>query len=95
MSVETLYKICTAFEISADYLVFGKPNMSLGSPANRLLDEVPNKNMEEYMQLIKLNLSLVNASFNELHKRFIYFLYRISANWNQFLSIQYTFILKN
>ena len=62
MSVETLYKICTAFEISADYLVFGKPNMSLGSPANRLLDEVPNKNMEEYMAIIGMINALVKKN---------------------------------
>ena len=56
MSVETLYKICTAFPVSVDYLVFGKSNMNFGSPANRLLDNVPNEYMEEYMQIIrKLN----------------------------------------
>ena len=62
MSVETLYKICTAFEISADYLVFGAANMNFSSPANRLLDEVPNEYMDEYATIIgKLN-ALVKKS---------------------------------
>ena len=62
MSVETLYKICTAFEVSADYLVFGNPNMNFGSPANRLLDNVPNEYMDEYAVIIgKLN-ALVKKS---------------------------------
>ena len=61
MSVETLYKICTAFEISADDLIFGKPNMNLGSPANRLLDEVSNENMEQYAEIIgKINALVKN-----------------------------------
>ena len=56
MSVETLYKICVAFEVSADYLIFGKPNMNFGSPANHLLDNVPNEYMAEYVTIIsKLN----------------------------------------
>ena len=59
LSVETLYKMCTAFSISADYLVFGKPNMNLGSPANCLLDEVSNENMEEYMAIIGMINALV------------------------------------
>lgn len=62
ISVETLYKICTAFSISADYLVFGKPNMNLSSPANRLLDEVSNENMEEYMTIIGMINALVKKS---------------------------------
>ena len=62
MSVETLYKVCTAFSISADYLVFGKANMNFASPANRLLDNVPNEYMEEYIGIIgKLN-ALVKKS---------------------------------
>ena len=53
MSVETLYKICTAFPVSVDYLVFGKSNMNFSSPANRVLDNVQNEYMEDYMQIIK------------------------------------------
>ena len=61
MSVKTLYKICTAFEISADDLIFGKSNMNLGSPANRLLDEVSNENMEQYAEIIgKINALVKN-----------------------------------
>ena len=59
ISVETLYKICTAFSVSADYLVFGKPNMNLSSPANCLLEEVSNENMEEYMTIISMINTLV------------------------------------
>ena len=62
MSVETLYKICTAFEISADYLLFGKPNMNFDSPANQLLDNVPNKYMEEYVTIIAMLNALVKKS---------------------------------
>ena len=62
ISVETLYKICTAFEISSDYLVFGKPNMNLGSPANLLLDNVPNEYMGEYMTNIGMINDLINRS---------------------------------
>ena len=62
MSVEPLYKVCTAFEISADYLVFGKINMNLSSPANGLLDEVPNESMEEYMAIIGMINALVKKN---------------------------------
>ena len=62
ISVETLHKICTAFQVSSDYFVFGKPNMSLGSPANRLLDEVSNENMEEYMTIIAMINALVKKN---------------------------------
>lgn len=62
MSVETLYKICTAFEISADYLVFGTANMNLSSPANRLLDNVPNEYMDEYATIISKLNALVKKS---------------------------------
>lgn len=62
ISVETLYKICTAFSISADYLVFGKPNMNLGSPANCLLDGVSNEDMEEYMTIISMINTLVKKN---------------------------------
>ena len=62
ISVETLYKMCTAFSLSADYLVFGKPNMDLGSPANCLLDEVPNESMEEYMTIIGMINALVKKN---------------------------------
>ena len=64
ISVETLYKICTAFQLSADYLVFGKPNMNLSSPANRLLDNVPNAYMEEYVTVIGMLNALVEKSSN-------------------------------
>ena len=39
-------------QISADYLIFGKANMNFDSPANRLLDNVPNEYMHEYMEII-------------------------------------------
>ena len=62
MSVETLYKICIAFQISADYLIFGKANMNFDSPANRLLDNVPNEYMHEYMEIIGNLNALVKKS---------------------------------
>ena len=58
-SVESLYKICTAFEVSADYIIFGKPNMNFSSPANVLLENVRNEYMEEYMAIIAMANSLV------------------------------------
>ena len=62
MSVETLYKICTAFQVSADYLLFGKPNMNLSSPANPLLENVRNEYMEEYVGVIGMLNALVKKS---------------------------------
>ena len=59
ISVETLHKICTAFQVSSDYFLFGKPNMNLSSPANRLLDEVALEHMEEYVTIIAMVNSLV------------------------------------
>ena len=59
ISVETLHKICTAFQVSSDFFVFGKPNMNLSSPANQLLDEVPLEHMEEYVTIIGKINSLV------------------------------------
>ena len=59
ISVETLHKICTAFQVSSDFFVFGKPNMNLGSPANHLLDEIPLEHMEEYVTIIGMVNSLV------------------------------------
>ena len=59
ISVETLHKICTAFQVSSDYFLFGKPNMNLSSPANRLLEEVALEHMEEYATMIAMVNSLV------------------------------------
>ena len=59
ISVETLHKICTAFQVCSDYFLFGKPNMNLSSPANHLLDEVALEHMEEYVTMIAMVNSLV------------------------------------
>lgn len=59
ISVETLHKICTAFQVSSDYFLFGKPNMNLSSPADDLLDKVALEHMEEYVTIIGMVNSLV------------------------------------
>ena len=42
MSAETLYKICTAFGISADHLLLGRENLSSSqTPCVDLLSKVP------------------------------------------------------
>ncbi len=42
MSAETLYKICTEFNLSADHLLLGKENLSNAStPCVALLSKVP------------------------------------------------------
>lgn len=65
ISAETLQKICVAFRVSSDYFLFGKPNMNLGSPANCLLDNVPNKYIDEYMTIIGMLNTLVKKSADE------------------------------
>ena len=42
MSAETLYKICTAFNISSDHLLLGRENLSgANTPCMQLLAKVP------------------------------------------------------
>ncbi len=42
MSADTLYKICTAFDISADHLLLGRENLpSAKTPCMELLSRVP------------------------------------------------------
>ena len=65
ISVETLHKICTAFQVSSDYFVFGKPNMNFDSPANRILEEVAVEYMEEYVTII----GMVNNLLEKCRKK--------------------------
>lgn len=66
ISVETLHKICTAFQVSSDFFVFGMPNLNLSSPANRLLDGVRLEHMEEYVTIIHQVNSLVKKCKQDL-----------------------------
>ena len=61
ISVETLYKICSYFDLSADYLVLGRQDGNLNSPMKGLLQEVPNEHLEEYINIIKSVNKLANA----------------------------------
>lgn len=49
MSAETLYKICSVFPISADYLLFGKEASNVNAPVLDILSSLtePQKNILE------------------------------------------------
>lgn len=61
MSVETLFKICNKFEISADYLIMGRENTSnISTPIAQMLLNMDNEKLNifenllsEFMQISK------------------------------------------
>ena len=61
MSAETLYKICSAFELSADYMLMGKiEDVKGGSPILDILNSLDNDDREKMEQVILLTGSLIS-----------------------------------
>lgn len=54
LSAESIYKICTNCEMSADYLVLGKlDKQGLKSPLDYVLNEMPGEYTLQYAQALK------------------------------------------
>ena len=54
MSAETLYKICTRFDLSSDYLLLGKSvPTQLEDPIQDMLKKFPNKYIELTEDIIR------------------------------------------
>lgn len=54
LSAESIYKICTNCEMSADYLVLGKlDKQGLKSPLDHVLKEMPGDYAVQYAQVLK------------------------------------------
>ena len=51
MSAETLYKICSQFQISADYILFGREQTASSNP---FMENLKNLTEEELYYLIKI-----------------------------------------
>lgn len=54
LSAESIFKICTQCEMSADYLVLGKTNSDeLKTPLNNLIEEIPWDYSVQCVQIMK------------------------------------------
>ena len=66
MSAETLYKICTAFGISADHLLLGRENLSsTKTPCTELLSKVPPSCTSYLEDILKAYLRTIDVIKNE------------------------------
>lgn len=62
MSAETLYKICTAFNISSDHLLLGRENLSGSStPCMELLSKVPPQCTSYLEDMLKAYLRTIDV----------------------------------
>ena len=67
MSAETLYKICTAFGISADHLLLGRENLSSAkTPCMELLSKVPSSCTSYLEDILKAYLRTIDVVKDEM-----------------------------
>ena len=67
MSAETLYKICTAFGISADHLLLGRENLSSAkTPCMELLSKVPPSCTSYLENILKAYLRTIDVIKDEM-----------------------------
>lgn len=71
LSAESIYKICTNCEMSADYLVLGKlDKQGLKSPLDHVLEEMPGEYVSQYAQVLKaVNEMLLEAQKDNAGRR--------------------------
>ncbi len=67
MSAETLYKICSAFDISADHLLLGRENLSEAkTPCVALLSQIPPSCMSYLEDILKAYLRTIGVIRDEM-----------------------------
>lgn len=67
MSIESLMKICLAFNVSADYIVFGN-DINLNSPLQQILYQIPSEYNNIIENILKDLLKTINLS-NKLNDK--------------------------